>query len=248
MNEVVKYDGSLNKLNFTGLSKQDEDLFMAILARAKDKHEYEIAFQYDELFKLIGSKRHLTIEEQFNALENMRERIFNINSDVLFVDENGKRESHAFHIFEQWDNYEATKEINISISPRYTWLLNDLRHFVGFRLEEFVTLDSIYSKNLYRILKEFKDYGYYIFHSPVELRAKLGIADNVRNDKIKTILEKSKKELVEKNIFSGLDFEIVKEKKRGAPIKEIRFTWDTPKEEGVVSDMTSNSQKEELYA
>ena len=235
MNEVVKFDGSLNKLNFTGLSKQDEDLFMAILSRAKDRHECKVSFKYEELFKLIGCKRHQTIEEQFNALESMRERIFNINSDVLFVDENGKRESHAFHIFDQWDNYEARKELFISVSPKYTWLLNDLRHFVGFRLEEFVQLDSIYSKNLYRILKEFKDYGYYIFHSPAELRLKLGIPDNVRNDKIKTILTKSRDELLQKQIFSGLKFEIIKEKKRGAPIKEIRFSWDSPKEKDVVA-------------
>jgi plasmid replication initiation protein len=226
MNEVVKYDPKLNKLEFTGLSKTDLDVFMTILSRAKNTGDKDIIFAYKEIRKLAKLGKHITADELWNALEEMKTRLYNISCDILFVKTNGKRESHSFHVFDRWDNYEDEKVLVLTIAPSFQFLLNDFSRFEEFRLEEFVCLKSICSKNLYRILMEFSDVGSFTFRSVPQLKQALAIPNDTPNKKIKPVLEKCINEFFNKGLFDGISYELILDKEaQGKPIKAVRFTW-----------------------
>lgn len=226
MNELVKYDHKLNKLDFSGLSKTNLDMFMTILSRAKNIADKEVIFSYKEIKDLAKLEKHITTAELWNQLEDMKDGLYNVSCDIFFVKENGKRESHSFHVFERWDNYEDEKMLVLTIAPSFQFLLNDFKRFEEFKLIEFVSLKSIYSKNLYRMLMDFSDVGTFTFHSLAQLKKSLAIPEDTPGKKIKPILDKCIKEFEKMGLFEGIAFEIAKDESvQGKPIKAIRFTW-----------------------
>ncbi len=238
MNEKTKFNKSMNRLDFTGIQAIEMNMFIAIITKARDKQDTLIELSYKDIKKLIKDKSHLTTAETFEALELMKKQLFNISSDIIFERENGKRESHMFHIFNRFDNYEQEQKLHVSISEDYLFLLNDLNNFDEFSLGQFMNLKRVYSKNLFRVLMSFKDIGHYEFWNINHFRRMVGLPDTFENKKIKPMLDNCLKEFDKFGILPGISYVIEKDKKSsGAPIKSIKFKWQPIIEGTIISEV-----------
>ena len=102
-----------------------------------------------------------------------------------------------------------------------------IKAFTRFELAEFVELDSKYTKNLYRLLKQFRTTGKLVIDDVEHFRELL---DAPKSYKIKDfkrfVLDVAIKELQGKEIFKNLSYEPKIAKKRGSPVVGYTFTFE----------------------
>ena len=227
MNEIVKYDTYLNKLDYSSLNTREQNVFMSILAKIKNKELEEITLSYDELIDLANLKDNkLESSRKYLIIESTKDKLFNISCDVSVESEHGTH-SMSFHVFDKWENNEIAKMLTLSISPTFVKFVNNPQKFLSFPLHDFVMLESNYSKTLYRILKQFDSIGTYKFHSVEQFRELMHIPDTMPNKKIKVLLNQVVSEISNKGYIKNLTYSIEKDlKKKGHPIKTITLKWD----------------------
>ncbi len=227
MNEIVKYDTDLNKLDYSSLNMREQNIFMTILAKVKNQNANEIGLPYEDIIELAGLKcDRLSDSKKHEIIESTKDKLFNISCDIILVNENNERRSISFHVFDKWDNDESNKLLTLSVSNVFVRFLNNPQKFLSFPLSNFVNLKNNYSKTLYRILKEFDFNGSFIFHSVEQFREQLKIPESMPNKKLTGLINQAVSEINSKGYIKELTYTIVKDtKKKGHPIKSIKFNW-----------------------
>ena len=219
MNETVKYNNDMNLLKFKGFTKVDMNILMVLCSKMKDKDVQEITLSFEKIKEL--SKFTSTDKKDFiKALDEMTDRLIKVNSKIIT---NGK--IMKFILFPTFIIDEDNEILTIGVNKDFTFLLNDLNAFTIFELTEFVNLNSKYSKNLYRLLKQFRTTGKLLVNDVEEFKEKMDCPKAYSNKYFKdNILKPAMEEL--KPYFKDLNIEVKKAKKRGSPVVGYTFTFE----------------------
>ena len=146
MNEIVKYHNNFNSVALKNFSGVEINLLMAICSKLKNKDINEIKLEFSDLRKMVnfGHKGEL----RYKKLLNLSIRIETDDRIINFV------------LFTKYEILKKEKVIVIKINEEFKFLLNNLiNSFTRFELNEFISLKSNYSKEIYRRLKQFKNTG-----------------------------------------------------------------------------------------
>ena len=227
MNEIVKYENSLNRLNFKGFSQTNMNMFMALCSQMKDQKDRKIVLSFDKIKELTAyDKKKKGIDDFVEDLEHTNEQLMKVNCKIIT---GNKRTS--FILFPTFETDLDTETLTVYVNPDLMWLLNEMKAYTTFELAEFVDLKSKYSKNLYRLLKQWRTVGKYTFNDIPELRKLMDVPESYSNKHFMSkCISAAVKEISELD-RSFVDFkcEPVYAQKRGRPLEKIVFTWKAEK-------------------
>ena len=220
MNEIVKYSNNINQAALTGLKAGGMDLFMLLCARAKDRGTELLTCEYAEIKKAIGLSDHNNryVSTQFG-------KACDVINTLRFKTMNETTGSCKMVIlFPTCENNPENETVIIRVNPDAIALLNEInRNFTRFELQEFVKLESKYSKSLYRLLKQYRSTGNFGVDAE-KFRELMDCSPKYTNGEfMRKSVTPAVKELAA--CFPGLTVEAVRGSGRGRPIKEYRFTF-----------------------
>lgn len=214
MNEIVKYHNDLsNQITIKSLTANELNFFMAICSKMKEKKTKEVVFSFIQLKELVkwdNNNNDLFIK----SLVSTNKKLIALN--FTFEDE---REIVQFVLFPTFKVNKEDKTLTVKVNGEFAFLLNNLSsNFTRFELENFTTLNSKYSKYLYKELMKFKTTGYLIL-TIENFREKLDIPLTYRMTHInQKVLTPAKEEL-----SKILDNFKINKIKKGRSISHIEF-------------------------
>ena len=219
MKEIVKYENRINKIPLSGFSAVELNLFMLLCAKAKGKGQELITLDYTSMKKELGMERQADRyfhDELYRMSEKLSKIHCNFKDEKRFV---------VFNLFSTFDGNLEEKTLSVRVNVDYEYLLNEItKNFTRFELAEFVRLDSKYSKNLYRLLKQYRKTGSYKVDA-VKFRELMGCPASYTNKLFMyECVNPAVKEL-SRGYFDNLTVEPIKAAKRGAPIVAYQFTF-----------------------
>ena len=215
MNEIVKYHNNFNSVALKNFNGVDIDLLMAICSKLKNEDINEIKLEFSDLRRMVNSKHRGELRFIQN-LEQMYKKLLNLNIRIETEDK-----ITNFILFTKYEILKKQKIIIIKINEEFKFLLNKLiNNFTRFELNEFISLKSNYSKEIYRRLKQFKNTGIWKIKMN-NFRELLNIPEKYRMSEIdKKVLKISMEEL--NKYFNN--FKIIKIKK-GRKIEFLEFKF-----------------------
>lgn len=153
---MVKYDNQMNSAELGGLNVVENNMFFAICREMRDKGDQLIVFSFNELREISNYK---TRGDRFiKDLEGLYKKL----SSITYT----KRSSSEIDIFSLFNRFRIDIDksiVEVTINPQFMFVLNNLKNeFTQFELAEFLSLDSSYSKTIFRLLKQFKSTGYFV--------------------------------------------------------------------------------------
>lgn len=220
MNEIVKYNNYMNQLNFRGFTSIDMNVLMTLCNKMKNKNVECVTFSFDELKKLIRYKQ--TSNKQFiNDIKRMNDKLQRVACSLETEDE-----IISFILFPTYRINKINGTLTVSVNRDFQFILNNLvNNFTRFELQEFVELDSKYSKSLYRLLKQWRNTGKMIVNNIIEFREKLDCPKSYTNGIfVRDIINPSIKEL--QKVFKNLKYNPIYTRKRGKPLSGFEFIFD----------------------
>ena len=226
--EIVNWNNALVNFPLKGLSANELDILMGICYRCQQNRTDAVRITFDELKKLsyFSSKDN---EQFYKKLLGINNKL----GKLLFVIDNKK--IHAeFVVFSGYVIDKENQYLDIAISQIFTCLLNDFeRNYTSTELFEHASLKSIYSKAVYKRLRQFRNQekpSWKVSYS--EFREYLDIPSTSRSCHIDAnilsviVADNSK-------FFPNLKFEKYYEKPKGRGRTKLGgyiFTYDKPKD------------------
>lgn len=212
---MIKYHNDMNLVAFKNFNQRELNIFFSICALMKEKGDNTITFSYNELKRLINAKLPTNqvfedlLVSTYNKLLELQLGYYDENKIVRFV------------LFTGYTVDKEKKEISIRVNHDYAYVLNDLSsNFTIFELQEFNTLASSYSKNMFRLLKQFKSTGHYTV-SVDEFRRLLDIPEYYT---MKRITDKILSVILKELSSYFVDLKVTKIKE-GRTIKTLDFRF-----------------------
>lgn len=233
-NEIVKYDNELNSVPFRRFNNREFNIFFSIISKLKEKGTRKIFLDFSELQHLSCYKgyRQKFIDDLDRIYTKMLDlKIWNKNEDV----------SEAWVLFTHYKIDKKNNEVSIAINPDMKGVLNSLANWTRFSLQQFVSLNSTYSKTAFRLLKQYRTVGKRNF-SLQEFNTLFDIPKSyISSDIDRRVLQPIKTELAA--YFKGLSVKKIRSHKRGRKIIGYSFTW---KQETKNSDDFSKGEKRDM--
>lgn len=223
-NEIVKYDNYLNRLRFDGFTDKDFSLFMAICARMRDLGEEKQVFDYKYLMELTGWDKSQRIDLFHDDLKRMSEKLLKVCATVDL----NENEFVSFVLFTTFKGDKQKRTLTVQVNKDFKFILNALTaNFTRFELAEYVSINGRYAKMLYQQLKQRQKLKGHFWQVDVdELRHVLDVPEKTTlRDLMRDILKPAMDIIRTCKGFSELEIEVIKESRRGNPIKAYRFTW-----------------------
>lgn len=239
-NEVVQYGNSINDTALKGLVSTGLDLFFALCNLAKDKGPDLLSYDYQIMKKKTGMSDQS--DEFASVAFGKATDIINRLRFAVHDEETGK--SKYVTLFPTCENNPDTKTLTVRVNPDAMILLSSIgTNFTAFELGQFVKLKSKYSKNLFRLLKQFRSTGKYWVDMD-KLRELMDCPENYPNREfIRNCINVAVKEL-NNGYFENLKAKPEYGNGRGKPIVKYVFTFkkqvektkhDTSAETGQIS-------------
>lgn len=218
MNEVVKYHNDLNSVSFRSWSAEEMNLFFTVIAKIRDNGIETIILGTDELKELtqFADKHHKRWEE---VMVKAGKKVMNLQ----YYETTGRNFS-IMNLFQEFTVNPDEQTIVVSATARFEYIINKIQaNFTTYELEEFVNLQSTYSKTAYRLLKQWRTVGKKEFKIETFKRM-MDMPDYYKPSEIdRLVLKPIMKELPQ--FFKGLKVKKVKSNKRGNPVLAYEFTW-----------------------
>lgn len=237
MSELVKYHNNINKLSFSNFTEKELNVFFSIVYKIQNQGSNILEIPFVELRNLSNGDIHLP--RFLNSVKNVSDKISNLN----FRYENDE-EIVKFYFFNKFRIRKKEKVLILSINEDFQFLVNNLLkkgNFTILELENFVKLKSVYSKTLFRILKQWDSIHYKKFELQ-ELRELLDVPASYSTARFnQRILTPMENEL--KQFFPHLTIE---KKKTGKVITEIEISWGKKEPEIEIVDDIEVEISEEL--
>lgn len=213
--EIVRYHNDMNRLNLGAFSSKELDLFFSICYRLKELGTKEIILSFDELKNLT---RENSNPKRFKSYIN------NLNKNLSYLSYQLEIKENVFSRFVLFTNFTTDfnkNTLTIKVNDDFGYFLNNLvKEFTKFELEQFVNLKSSYSKNVFKLLKQWETKKERIF-TLEEFKNLLGIPMTYTIDNInRRVLNQIMKEL--SPYFKDLKLEKIK---TGRSITSLKFTW-----------------------
>lgn len=219
MNEIVKYDNYMNSLKFTSFTTTDFNFLIALCSRMRDKDVNKVTFDFGELKNITNYKKSNSIKQFVADLEQMNEKLMRVTCKLRT-----ETKIIMFVLFPTFEIDIEDQTLTVSVNEKFKFILNELiKNFTRFDLQEFIKLESKYSKTLYRLLKQFKTTGRYEVKLD-DFRAKIDCPESYGNKYVMDLIIKpALKEL--QNYFTNLQCTVQYARKRGRPVTGYLFTF-----------------------
>lgn len=220
MSNLVVYKDELNTVPLRSFNSKEMDLFFSICSKMRNQELNTVTFDFEDLKELSNYK--ITATKYFiSDLENLYSKLiqldFRIETEETIV---------KFVLFTKYKIDKINQTISIKVNEEFKYVLNSIfGGFTKFELEEFTMLTSSYSKTAYRLLKQFRQSGYYIVQVG-EFKRLFDVPESYEMYNItQRILDPIKNEL--SNYFKNLKIIKLKGKgKRKRFIEHIEFQFD----------------------
>ena len=212
---MIKYHNDMNLVAFKDFNQRELNIFFSICSLLKERGEEPVTFSFNDIKSIIN----INIPNN-----NVFESLLVSTYDKLLQLQLGYHNEQKIVRFSLFTGYvvdKEKKEVTINVNHDYSYILNELsKNFTIFELQEFNSLASSYSKNMFRLLKQYKSTGFYTV-SVDEFRRLLDIPESYTMKKIGAkILSLILKEL--SPYFRDLNINKIKE---GRSIKVLEFTF-----------------------
>ena len=244
MNEIVKHHNDFNKLSLGNFSELEQNLLFGILTNCQNKSIVDIEIQADDLKRFVD-RTNATQEQLFKLVDDLATNFFKLDFTRIKECPDGSKEKEIYNLFSRFtmkyygkndkDPNARLEKIILRVNSDFAYLINEFTgDFTQYELEEFLYLRGKYTKILYRLLKQFREKGYYI-KKWQDFKDLMGIPESMSASMIeKQILKPSVEKLSEtikthffdaKIPFENLKYKIKKESsKRGkAQVTHIEF-------------------------
>ncbi|WP_193018645.1 replication initiation protein [Staphylococcus equorum] len=218
--ETVIYRNEMNLVPFRNFTSVELDLFFAMCNKLKEQQSSTLHLSFNELKDISKYNHNQRNNKRF--VEDLQ-RVYDKMLQITY-----KRESddiiERFVLFNHYKIHKSDKYLEISTSPQLIHILNSITaDFTKFELEEMVSLKSSYSKNMFRLLKQFKHTGFLKFKID-DFRDRLDIPKSYKmNDINKRVLKPIIEELG--FLFPNLRINKIKASK-GRKIAYIEFIFE----------------------
>lgn len=221
--ETVVYKNEMNLVPLRRFTATEINLFFAMCNKLKEQDTNTLRLSFDELKKLSNySPETRNINRFANDLDNVYKKMLNLT--IRYEDDDV---IERFVLFNHYRIHKREQYLEISTSSNLKHILNSItNNFTKFELKEMTRLKSTYSKNMFRLLKQYKHTGYLKIHID-DFKNRLDIPKSYRMTDInKNVFKLIIIELG--SIFNNLTINKIKAKK-GRKIEWIEFTFDAEK-------------------
>ena len=230
----IVYHNDMNKFVFKNFNEADFNLFFTICFFAKEQRNNGelISLSFNVLKRFIPNERN---KKRFygNIVEFAR-KLNSLSTEEYNVDEDGYRKFSINSFFEQIEVDEKNEILSFRISKKSLYLIYEVfQRYTIFDMKDFCEIKGKYTKNLFRLLKQWEGSGKFqinyesflvLFDIPKSYTA-FFIEDKVIKPSIDLPNGKNSKNKV---YFANLQYEKIKDKHskgQGGKIKELIFTF-----------------------
>lgn len=215
--ETVVYKNELNLVPLRDFTSTEINLFFSMCNKLKEKDIEELKIPFSEL-KHLSSYEQTEKKRFINDLKRIYDKVLNLT----YTEYSGL----SFKKFVLFTAYEVNADdeyLTISVNHKLKNILNELTgDFTKFELKELTHIKSTYSKNMYRLLKQYRHTGYYKIHID-DFRERLDVPKSYRMTNVNTsVLKPIIKEL--SPLFENLKINKIKAKK-GRKIEWLEFVF-----------------------
>lgn len=216
---IVKYHNDLNEITFQKFNQVDFDFFMVLCSKLRDSQNNEVTISFDD-FKQLAGYSPKTSEQRFvNEVDSMNLKQL-LSTGRIVEGDKIKR----FTLFTDFEIDQSRRTITAKVNVSYRYILNEVtKNFTRFELQEFISLDSKYAKNLYRLLKQFRTTGLYKVDYQ-DFKRLMSIPKSYSNRDINAKIIKPCIATLGKS-FDKLHCKVLYEPKRGRPVRGYEFTF-----------------------
>jgi len=236
MNEVVKYHNYMNSLKFTGFTVIDYNFLITLCSRMRDNDVNNVIFSFTELRNMTNYKKSNSVKQFVADLKSMNEKLMKITCSLTT-----ETEIIMFVLFPTFVINTNEQTLTVSVNEKFKFLLNELiKNFTRFDLQEFIKLESKYSKSLYRLLKQYRKTGKYEI-TVDEFKSKMDCPESYSNKQfMQNIINPAVNSLL--SYFKNLKCEPKYARKRGKPVTGYIFTF-TPESSNDKTDQNKKVNK-----
>ena len=221
-NEIVKYDNDMNSVAFGKFKEKELDLFFSICFKVRDMGTKKVVLSFSEL-KELSNYSNRNLNRFIKDLSNTYDKMLGLNIKIM----HSELSFTKFNLFSEYTVNVEEKTITIQVHEKFEYILNKMLkegNYTKFELIEFVNLKSSYSKNMFKLLKQWEIKKERKFDIS-EFRNILDIPPKYRMSEIdKKILTPIMQELGK--LFSNLKLEKIK---TGRNITGLKFSWSNTK-------------------
>ena len=237
MKEVARYKNEMNTLSIGKWTAEEMNFLFAILTQVRDEGCKELKFDTYDLREYVEFDR--TQPKRWN--KTMIAVTKKISQLVYFNMEDNVFE--AMPLFRKFSVKLDEQIVTVRVSEEMEYILNKLNIDTGnwtqFEFFEFATLKSVYSKTVYRFLKQYRKTGFWKV-SLEDFKSLLSIpesyqASNIDNRVLKPVM----KELP--SIFKGLKVHKIKSRRRGNQLLGYEFTFQKESTQNWIDDKYDKS-------
>lgn len=225
---IVKYKTNDDSEQFfshvKNYSAVRSDIMMFIVANALQNKQKQIVFSSKQLKSFIGYRQSSSMQSFRDAIHDIFKDMATTGYETEEIDTNGHHHTVFRPFFAKTDIDNSTNQVTVQLSERAAQIFNDFSRttrFNRFSLLQYFQINSKYSKNLFRLLKEHRTLGHRSF-SEEELRDKLSIPKSYKQADInRRVIKRAFIDLMP--YFKNLSYEIINS--RSSNPTRYSFTW-----------------------
>lgn len=227
--EIIKYNNKMNNIPLKNFEKNDLNFFYAICSKVKNHGSEKLEISFDEIKELTNYSQS---RDRFIAdLDRMNGKLMSCSGRFETEDEIVR-----FNLFSTFRIIKSRKVLKVGVNEDFTWLLNNIaKEFTSFELQEYVSLEGIYAKALYRLLKQWKTQGKTPKYDVQEFKELLSVPNYETRRLMDKIINPAIEEIKDKGAFENLWCEVVYARKRGKPVDGYIFHFSADDLKGQIT-------------
>ena len=240
MKEVTRYKNEMNTLSIGKWTAEEMNFLFAILTQVRDEGCKELKFDSYDLREYVNFDPKKP-ERWNNTMISVSKKLSQL---VYFHTENNIFK--AMPLFQEFTVDLETQSVTVEVSRKMEYILNKLNIDTGnwtqFEFFEFATLKSVYSKTVYRFLKQYRKTGFWKV-SLEDFKSLLSIpssyqASNIDNRVLKPVINELP------SIFKGLKVHKIKSRRRGNQLLGYEFTFQKESTQKWIDDKFDTAGKD----
>lgn len=240
MKEVTRYKNEMNTLSIGKWTAEEMNFLFAILTQVRDEGCKELKFDSYDLREYVNFDPKKP-ERWNNTMISVSKKLSQL---VYFHTENNIFK--AMPLFQEFTVDLETQSVIVEVSRKMEYILNKLNIDTGnwtqFEFFEFATLKSVYSKSVFRFLKQYRKTGFWKIDFD-DFRKLLNIPESYKPTHIDSrVLKPVMNELP--SIFKGLKVHKIKSRRRGNQLLGYEFTFQKESTQKWIDDKFDTAGKD----
>lgn len=239
--EITQYKNQVNAIPMRKRTAEEMNIFFSILTHMKNEGTKNIHLDKFELAEIA----QYTVSNNKRYYETIKSLTDKLASLKYFEEtSNSFKMMPLFTFFEaKWTDDLTNMDLEIEVNKRFEYILNGWNegNWTRFMLDEFIGIDSTYSKTLFRLLKQWNTVGKREFNLE-EFKRLLDIPKSYNVGKINNRIVKNAIRDLEP-YFNDLNVKIIKANTQGTPVIGYKFTWQAEKTSSWDSNKFNNNNK-----